>query len=84
MRNTHTCVCMHTLETIYFQCLQISLYREDDGYEEDDDDDGFMPRKLFFFSFDHFKVSIYLMISKKTNKQAKKKNYNYSKFHSKS
>lgn len=64
---------MHTLETIYFQCLQISLYREGDGYEEDDDDDGFMPRKLFFFSFDHFKVSIYLMISKKkTNKQKKK------------
>lgn len=75
MRNTHTCVCMHTLETIYFQCLQISLYREDDGYDEEDDDDdcdGFMPRKLFFFSFDHFKVSIYLMISKK-KKQAKKK-----------
>lgn len=53
---------MHTLETIYFQCLQISLYREDDGYDEEDDDDdcdGFMPRKLFFFSFDYFKVNIY-------------------------
>lgn len=39
MRNTHTCVCMHTLEIIYFQCLQISLYREGDGYDEEDDDD---------------------------------------------
>lgn len=32
--------------------------REDDGYDEEEDDDdcdGFMPRKLFFFSFDHFK-----------------------------
>lgn len=62
MRNKRTCVCMYTLETIYFQCLQISLYREGDGYDEEDDDDdcdGFMPRKLFFFSFDHFKVNIY-------------------------
>lgn len=53
---------MHTLETIFSQCLQISLYREGDGYDEEDDDDdcdGFMPRKLFFFSFDHFKVNIY-------------------------
>ena len=29
---------------------------------EDDEDDGFVPRKLFLFSFTHFKVSAKLFV----------------------
>lgn len=33
---------------------------EYDDDDEDDDDEGFMPRKLFFFSFSQFKVIVIL------------------------
>lgn len=65
MPSTHTYIRTYTQGTIIFNTFEFHYREDDEYYEEDDDDDcdGFMPRKLFFFSFDHFKVNVYLMIS---------------------
>lgn len=41
--------------------FKIVLDDNEDG-DEEDDDEGFMPRKLFFFSFSEFKVILYVYI----------------------
>lgn len=43
--------------------LDFQVAIDDEKEEEDDDDDeGFMPRKLFFFSFSEFKVILYVYV----------------------